>query len=91
MDEIRKIIDEYQAEVEEATSENQRRSAMEYAFNRILEVAGTQAEKKQTRFSDDPFNCVSFTASRADNDDVDRETKSSPAIYVRRIGNREGE
>lgn len=86
MDEIKRIIEDYKAEIKEATSENQRRSAMEYAFNRILEVAGTQEEKKK-RFSDDPFNCVSFTASRADNDDVDREEKPSQAIYVRRIGN----
>ena len=46
MDEIRKIIDEYQAEIEEAGSENERRSAMEYAFNRIVEIV--KAEKKAT-------------------------------------------
>ena len=38
MDEIRRIIEEYQAEVAEAGSENQRRAAMEYAFDRIVEA-----------------------------------------------------
>ena len=38
MDEIRNIIADYQAEVAAAGSEYARRSAMEYAFNRIVEI-----------------------------------------------------
>lgn len=36
--EIRRILEEYEEEYKEAGSEHQRRSAKEYAFNRILEV-----------------------------------------------------
>lgn len=85
MDEIRKIIEEYKAAIEEAGSENQRRAAMEYAFNRILEVADPEKpERKKNRFSDDPFYC---TVSSSNSDDVEREEKTSPAIYIRRTDN----
>lgn len=44
MDEIKKIIADYKAEVAEAGSEHKRQSAMEYAFNRILEIVEADDE-----------------------------------------------
>lgn len=38
MDEIRNIIADYKAELAEAGSEYARQCAMQYAFNRILEL-----------------------------------------------------
>ena len=53
--EVREIIDEYRKAVEAAGSEYKRQYAMEYAFNRILEVADLSAEaKKYVR----PISCI---------------------------------
>ena len=44
MDEIRNIIANYKAEVAEAASEHERQNALEYAFNRILEIIDAGGE-----------------------------------------------
>ena len=43
--EIRKIMEDYKEEIEEAGCEHQRQNAMEYAFNRILELVGIGDDK----------------------------------------------
>lgn len=45
--EVREIIAEYREAVKAAGSEHKRQCAMEYAFNRILEVADLSAEEKK--------------------------------------------
>lgn len=44
MDEVKKIIEEYKAVIAEAGCEHERRSAMESAFNRILELVDVPQE-----------------------------------------------